>query len=98
MSHSYGIQIFDASVGGLGGCPFAPGATGNVSTESVVGALEARGIAVGVDLEKLSRARRLLDLFLKDERRTLPDDGSQACMTCRYYSGDACCGRQAVNR
>ncbi len=98
MSHSYGIRIFDASVGGLGGCPFAPGATGNVSTESVVRALEAGEISVGVDLEKLSNARRVLDAFLKNERRTLPDGGSQACMTCRYYSGDACCGRQAASR
>jgi len=97
-SRSFGIGIFDASVGGIGGCPFAPGATGNVATESVVKALENRGEAVGIDLDKLLHARRLLDSFLKDERRTLPDGGSQACMTCKFYSEDTCCGRQEEKR
>ena len=97
-SRSFGIGIFDASVGGIGGCPFAPGATGNVATESVVKALENRGEVVGVDLDKLLHARRLLDSFLKDERRTLPDGGSQACMTCKFYSEETCCGRQEVKR
>jgi hydroxymethylglutaryl-CoA lyase len=69
-SWSYGIRIFDASAGGLGGCPFAPGATGNVATESVVRALMGAGAAVDVDPEKLSQARRLLDPFLADERRS----------------------------
>ncbi len=49
-SWSYGLRIFDASVGGLGGCPYAPGATGNVATEAVVEALEKEGETVGVDL------------------------------------------------
>jgi len=97
-SRSFGIGTFDASVGGLGGCPFAPGATGNVATESVVEALQNKGDVVGVDLAKLRQARRLLGSFLKDERRTLPDGGSQACMTCEHYSEETCCGRQAVNR
>jgi len=97
-SRSFGIGIFDASVGGIGGCPFAPGATGNVATDSVVKALESRGEEVGVDLDKLLHARRLLDSFLKDERRTLPDGGSQACMTCKFYSEETCCGRQEVKR
>ena len=97
-SRSFGIGIFDASVGGIGGCPFAPGATGNVATESVVKALENRGEVVGVDLDKLLHARRLLDSFLKDQRRTLPDGGSQACMTCKFYSEETCCGRQEVKR
>ncbi|MFZ0726696.1 MAG: hydroxymethylglutaryl-CoA lyase, partial [Desulfobacterales bacterium] len=44
-SWACGIRIFDASVGGLGGCPFAPGATGNVATEAVVEALERKGAA-----------------------------------------------------
>jgi hydroxymethylglutaryl-CoA lyase/(R)-citramalyl-CoA lyase len=48
-----GAQILDASVGGLGGCPFAPRATGNVATEDVVYALEREGIETGVDLEAL---------------------------------------------
>lgn len=48
-----GIRKFDASVGGLGGCPFAPGATGNVATEDVVMMLEQMGFTTGIDLERL---------------------------------------------
>ena len=48
-----GITEFDASVGGLGGCPYAPGATGNVATEEVVHMLHDMGIATGVDLDSL---------------------------------------------
>lgn len=48
-----GVAVFDASVGGLGGCPFAPGASGNVATEDVVYMLEGAGIDTGVDLGKL---------------------------------------------
>ena len=92
-SLSYGVRIFDASVGGLGGCPYAPGATGNVATEAVVKALESKGEVVGVDLRKLSEARHLLDPFLKDDRRTLPRDGSRACATCEFSTGDVCCKR-----
>jgi hydroxymethylglutaryl-CoA lyase len=50
-----GVTVFDASVGGLGGCPYAKGATGNVATEELVFMLEGMGIATGVDLGKLSR-------------------------------------------
>ncbi|WP_431304443.1 hydroxymethylglutaryl-CoA lyase [Sediminicoccus sp. BL-A-41-H5] len=48
-----GIRIFDAAAGGLGGCPFAPGATGNVATEDVVWMFERMGIATGVALDAL---------------------------------------------
>ncbi|QGM97843.1 hydroxymethylglutaryl-CoA lyase [Methylocystis parvus] len=48
-----GLTIFDASVAGLGGCPFAPGAAGNVATEDVVYMLQGSGIDTGVDLERL---------------------------------------------
>jgi hydroxymethylglutaryl-CoA lyase len=48
-----GVRVFDASFGGLGGCPFAPGATGNVATEDVVWTLDQMGIATGIDLSKL---------------------------------------------
>src|SRR5690606_15130416 len=51
-----GIRTFDASVGGLGGCPYAPGAAGNVATEDLVYMLEGMGIATGVDLAKLVTA------------------------------------------
>lgn len=93
-SWSYGIRIFDASVGGLGGCPFAPGATGNVSTESVVAALERQGAPVSVDLEKLEYARDLLNPFLVEEHRAAPKRYSQACSVCEYAEGEACCSRK----
>ncbi len=48
-----GIRTFDASVGGLGGCPFAPGAPGNVATEMVVDHFAAQGIATGIDADEL---------------------------------------------
>ena len=54
-----GIRHFDASVGGLGGCPFAPGATGNVATEDLVMMLHQMGFETGIDLEKLVAAGRL---------------------------------------
>ena len=51
-----GVRIFDASVGGLGGCPYAPGAAGNVATESVARHLHALGFETGLDLEALDNA------------------------------------------
>jgi hydroxymethylglutaryl-CoA lyase len=51
--YQQGVRIFDASVAGLGGCPFAPGATGNVATEDVVYFFERMGVSTGIDLEKL---------------------------------------------
>ncbi len=56
-----GIDRFDTSVGGLGGCPFAPGATGNVATEDVVNMLEKMGISTGVDLSKLMEALDIVE-------------------------------------
>jgi hydroxymethylglutaryl-CoA lyase len=47
------VTIADASAGGLGGCPFAPGATGNLATEDLVYACEGSGVRTGVDLEAL---------------------------------------------
>jgi hydroxymethylglutaryl-CoA lyase len=55
-----GVKTFDSSVAGLGGCPYAKGATGNVATEDVVYMLHGLGIATGVDLEKLYRAGRFI--------------------------------------
>ena len=46
-----GVADFDASVGGLGGCPYAPGATGNIATEELVYMVEDMGVATGVDLD-----------------------------------------------
>lgn len=55
-----GATTVDASIGGLGGCPFAPGAAGNVATEDVVYMLERAGIATGLELEKLIETNRWL--------------------------------------
>jgi len=49
----YGVTHFDASIGGLGGCPFAPGASGNVCTEDLIHCLHAMGVETGVDLDAL---------------------------------------------
>ncbi len=92
-SWSHGIRTFDASVGGLGGCPYAPGATGNVATEDVVQALDKEGAAMDVDLRGLTLARHMLDSLLTEDRRTLPRDGSPACAACEQADGDVCCGR-----
>ena len=51
-----GVSVIDAAAGGLGGCPYAPGATGNVATEDVVYMLEGMGVSTGVDMEKLLAA------------------------------------------
>jgi hydroxymethylglutaryl-CoA lyase len=51
-----GVRVIDSAAGGLGGCPYAPGATGNVATEDVVYMLEGMGIATGVDMTKLVAA------------------------------------------
>jgi len=55
-----GVQRFDASLGGLGGCPFAPGAAGNVATEDLVSMLHAMGVRTGIDPDALARASDLL--------------------------------------
>jgi len=62
-----GVRIFDASLGGLGGCPYAPGASGNVVTEDLVFMFKAMGVATGVDLEKLVAARAPLMAGLPGE-------------------------------
>ncbi len=54
-----GLRVFDAAVGGLGGCPYAPGAQGNVATEAVAAHLAARGYATGLDRQILDRAADL---------------------------------------
>jgi hydroxymethylglutaryl-CoA lyase len=55
-----GITTFDSSLGGLGGCPFAPGASGNIVTEDLVFMLEAMGLDTGIDLERLLAVRDIL--------------------------------------
>ncbi|PZM90369.1 MAG: hydroxymethylglutaryl-CoA lyase, partial [Actinobacteria bacterium] len=56
-----GVTEFDASVGGLGGCPYAPGATGNVATEEVVHMLHDMGVDTGIDLGALLEAAALAE-------------------------------------
>ena len=55
-----GCRVIDSAAGGLGGCPYAPGATGNVATEDVVYMLEGMGIATGVDMAKLVAATNVV--------------------------------------
>lgn len=62
-----GIRKFDSALAGLGGCPFAPGASGNIVTEDLVFLLESLGFSTGVDLEKLLGARAILHEGLPDE-------------------------------
>ena len=62
-----GVRTFDSSLGGLGGCPFAPGASGNVVTEDLVFMFEAMGVTTGVDLDKLLAARAPLMAGLPGE-------------------------------
>lgn len=62
-----GITTYDASVGGLGGCPYAPGATGNIATEELVYMLEAMGVATGVKLEGLLEAGWAMEAVLGRE-------------------------------
>ncbi|WP_333816287.1 hydroxymethylglutaryl-CoA lyase [Tabrizicola sp.] len=58
VSLDRGLRCFDGSVGGLGGCPYAPGAKGNVATEAVAAFLHAKGFATGLDLDRLAQAAR----------------------------------------
>ncbi|EPN36614.1 hydroxymethylglutaryl-CoA lyase, partial [Pseudomonas syringae pv. actinidiae ICMP 18807] len=59
-----GVQIFDSSVAGLGGCPYAKGASGNVATEDVLYMLQGLGIETGVDLDLVIRAgQRICDVL-----------------------------------
>ena len=66
-AYEEGARAFDSSMGGLGGCPFAPGASGNVVTEDLVFMFESMGLATGIDLEKLFQARALLSQAIPEE-------------------------------
>jgi hydroxymethylglutaryl-CoA lyase len=66
-----GMSRFDGGVGGLGGCPYAPGATGNIATEDMVNMLQAMGLETGIDLEKLVACGRM-------QREFLPHAGDSA--------------------
>ncbi len=64
MALQFGIATFDCSAGGVGGCPFAPGAAGNVATEDLVAMIHGMGIHTGIDLEKVIAASRFLESIL----------------------------------
>ncbi|MDE2370379.1 MAG: hydroxymethylglutaryl-CoA lyase [Burkholderiales bacterium] len=66
-AYDVGVRTFDASLGGLGGCPYAPGASGNVVTEDLVFMFEAMGIATGIDIGRLIAARAPLVAGLPGE-------------------------------
>src|ERR687891_2313678 len=66
-AYEEGVRHFDSSMGGLGGCPFAPGASGNVVTEDLVFMFEAMGLATGIDLATLFQAREVLIKGIPEE-------------------------------
>jgi len=66
-AYEEGVRHFDSSMGGLGGCPFAPGASGNVITEDLVFMFEAMGLSTGIDLEHLFAAREILAKGIPEE-------------------------------
>jgi hydroxymethylglutaryl-CoA lyase len=66
-AYDVGVRTFDASLGGLGGCPYAPGASGNVVTEDLVFMFEAMGARTGIDIAKLIAAREPLKAGLPGE-------------------------------
>src|ERR1017187_4567868 len=72
-----GVKTFDASQGGLGGCPYAPGASGNIVTEDLVFLLESMGLRTGIDLERLIAARAFIAEGLPGEQiyGNVPDAG-----------------------
>jgi hydroxymethylglutaryl-CoA lyase len=67
-AYEEGVRAFDSSLGGLGGCPFAPGASGNVITEDLVFMFESMGASTGIDLDKLMAARRMMVEVLPHEQ------------------------------
>ncbi len=73
-----GVRTFDASIGGLGGCPYAPGASGNLATEDLVATLQAMGVDCGVSWEKLLEAGRLAQSFFET---SLPSRALRAALS-----------------
>jgi hydroxymethylglutaryl-CoA lyase len=78
----YGVTNLDASIGGLGGCPFAPGASGNVCSEDLVHCLHAMGVATGIDLDRLIAVSRRVEQIIG---RALPGQIIKAGPSTRRY-------------
>jgi len=90
-----GVTHFDASIGGLGGCPFAPGASGNVCTEDLVHCLHAMDVATGIDLDRLVAVSRRVEQIVG---RALPGQIVKAGPSTRKYPvPDAVAARLAVS-
>ncbi|MCY4005222.1 MAG: hydroxymethylglutaryl-CoA lyase [Rhodobacteraceae bacterium] len=68
VSLAHGLRVFDSAVGGLGGCPYAPGAAGNVATEEVVQLLRNEGYETGIDLDRLKSVARPLAQAVRREQ------------------------------
>ena len=86
-----GVTNFDASIGGLGGCPFAPGASGNVCTEDLVHCVHAMGVATGIDLDRLVAVSRRVEQIVG---RPMPGQIIKAGpSTRRYPVPDSVAGR-----
>jgi hydroxymethylglutaryl-CoA lyase len=79
-----GVADFDASVGGLGGCPYAPGATGNIATEELVHMVEDMGVSTGIDLEAMINAAAEAEHLVG---RTLPSQVLRAGPRTRTLPG-----------
>ena len=91
----YGVTNIDASIGGLGGCPFAPGASGNVCSEDLVHCLHAMGIDTGIDLDRLVAVSRRVEQIIG---RPLPGQIIKAGpYTRRYPVPDSVAGRLKVS-
>ena len=91
-----GVVNFDSSIGGLGGCPFAPGASGNVCSEDLVHALHAMGVETGIDLERLIAVSRRVETIVG---RALPGQIVKAGpWTRRYPLPDGVAARLAPAR
>ena len=93
-AYQAGIRSFDGAAGGLGGCPFAPGATGNIASEDLVYLFERMGVDTGIDLAKLLEAAELALSFAPQTVRSnvlaMPREralfGSERSMPCRILN------------
>jgi hydroxymethylglutaryl-CoA lyase len=84
VSVEMGITTVDSALGGLGGCPYAPGASGNVATEDVLYMLEGMGVRTGIDVDKLMEASRLVSTLVGHE---MPSKFYRAYMGARTRAG-----------
>lgn len=90
-----GIVRFDASLGGLGGCPYAPGATGNICSEDAVHMLDAMGYDTGVDLPRMLAVARRLPVLIGHE---VPGQVAKAGRICDLHSPPAALAPRAANQ